>query len=312
MTIVLSKVSWAFPRVCRSWTLGFLRRKLTPWTELRLEIYEYLLIPCGSEPQGIQIKMRYPTLWPIHMRVSGLVGSRRARHSQPFLSSWIPLGLSLAILRTCKKIHDEAATILYGKNDFHLTVPDRYTRETLSSTEPAGELWLRSQCLWLFGYREDAWDKLFYEIQFSLFARFLYKIGKENATRLRTLRISIEQKPMYQGENSLVIDQTTNVVMQLLKLHVPGLRDLIMVLDDSCPYCGFNHFDDNPVSDEEPNDSRRPRWASNPSVEAVLFDALKKEALKLASLKNLTFKGFRREPWASYELVRLRIVCRGR
>lgn len=201
------------------------------------------------------------------------------------------LGLAPAILRTCKEIHDEAAPILYSRNVFYFPIPDQFRTAGFTRAGPAEELRLRSQCLWLFGYRDEAWHTLFFEIQASMFARFLHMIGKENAARLTTLRFLLGDPTTDGGRYGPKTGQVMKVVMQLLYMHVPGLRDLnmLLVVNDRAPYHTL--------------------WTPHPTVERVLYDVLKEAVRNLPELKHLEIKGFGRDPGVKRELKALEVAC---
>lgn len=214
-----------------------------------------------------------------------------------------PLRLDPAILRTCQKVHDEAAPVLYGKNAFYFSLPDSCTRVYLRKTEPAHELRLRSQCLWLFGYREHSWHTLFLEMQASLFARFLHRIGRKNAARLTTLRFLIENPDWGEYDAGLTVGQAVTVVMQLLKIHVSGLQDLgvFLMVHDLLPYQTWF------LDDEKPVRPFRHSWTPYPPVESVVYDVLMHSEESLSGLKRLGFRGFDRDPYVKRELEKLEV-----
>lgn len=111
-----------------------------------------------------------------------------------------------------------------------------------------------------------------------------------------------------------MLGQTMNVVMQLLKLHVSGLRDLLIVLTDDAlfSYWCLNESDKDSEREEQLRGLRRPTWTSYPPPETVLYDILKEDAPKLSGLKNLKFKGFGREPYVKKELQKLEATTRSR
>ena len=220
-----------------------------------------------------------------------------------------PVPVLPELLRTCKKVHEEAAPILYGKNAFYLSLPDLSTRGQLATTEPAEELRLRSQCLWLFGYRAENWHKLFFEIQASLFARFLYKIGKANAARITTVRILVDDPLEGAGRSGPMIGQAMNVVCHLLHRHVPGLRDLSIVLmvDDLMLYSTLFRFMDYKEPNNDGDRPYRTSWNPYPSVELVLYQIMQDFIPKLSGLKRLRFQGFGRDPFIKKELEKLEV-----
>ena len=85
------------------------------------------------------------------------------------------------------------------------------------------------------------------------------------------------------------------VVTHLLHRHVPGLRDLRIILS--------TWFDEEPK-----NGVNRPYHVSQkqyPSVELVLHHILKDFVPKLSGLKRLEFQGFGRDPFVKKELAKL-------
>ena len=220
----------------------------------------------------------------------------------------LPVPISPELLRTCKKVHEEAAPILYGKNAFHFSLPDLATRAQLRTAEPAEELRLRSQCLWLFGYRAENWHKFFLEIQASLFARFLYKIGKENAASITTIRILVFDPHEEEGLSGPMIGQAMNVVCHLLHCHVPDLRDLsiVFMVDYNIRYSSFDF-----IEYEDPNnEGERPYLIPEspyPTVELVLYHIMQDFIPKLSGLKRLGFQGFGRDPFIEKELEKLEV-----
>ncbi len=224
--------------------------------------------------------------------------------------SWcgdLPLGLAPEILQTCKTIHNEAAPILYAKNTFYFSLPDECTRGQLYTTAPAEELLLRSQCLWLFGYREVSWHTLFFEMQASLFARFLHRIGKENAASLTTIRILLLDDDSSYGEDDPTIGKALNVAIQLLHIHVSGLRDLSVIfkVDDLIPYPRCIQSKEEFGRDPDPYNLW---WMPCLPPEFVMYEILKKEFRKLCGLKNLHFRGFRRDHYVMRELRKFEIA----
>lgn len=219
------------------------------------------------------------------------------------------LGIEPAILRICKKVHDEAAPVLYGKNAFYFSVPDPCTRLFFRKTEPADELRLRCQCLWLFGYRQESWNRLFLEIQASLFAHFLYQIGKQNAALLTALRFLLEKPEGGEFDAGLTVGPAMNVVMQLLKHHVSGLHDLKVILMDHHDVIGYPiWFMIHGVRIRgSVLYSRHPWMAYCPSVETVMYDVLKGSIQKLSGLRRLGFGGFDRDPYVKRELEELEV-----
>ena len=202
-----------------------------------------------------------------------------------------PLGLSPAILRTCKQIHGEAAPILYSKNTFQFPLLDPCLRWDLVVAKPADELRLRSQCVRLFVHSKKKWHKLFFELQTSLFARFLNSIGKENAAKLETLRFLLDSEIEVDSLEYSVMGPAMNAVMQLLVHHVPGLRNLSINLDGL---------------DEDP-EAPFQRVITHPEPELAVYEVLKKTAKKLSGLKYLAFEGFEKNAHVNRELQKLEI-----
>ena len=199
-----------------------------------------------------------------------------------------PPRLEVTLLQLCRQIHDEAAPVLYGKNAFYFSIPKSCARVGFS-TEPADELRLRAQSLWLFGYREHSWHTLFLELQASLFARFLHSIGRENAARFTTLRFLLDKLVEGKYDANLTVDPAVNVVMQLLKIHVSGPRDLGVVLMIYDKYEKLVGAFCNP-------------WTVRPMVELVVYDVLRHSVERLSGLKRLWFRGFDRDPNVKREL----------
>ena len=270
----------------------------------------------GQKLRGIDIETkRQPENPRNFMHMFELVGMQTAyRPGDPYWFGDLPLELAPAILQTCKTIHDEAAPILYGQNAFYVSLPDLCTRTALDTTDPAEELRLRSQCLWLFGYREVAWPTLFFEMQASLFARFLHRIGKENAASLRTLRFVALDDDCVGYKDGPTIGKAMNVVFQLLHIHVPGLRDLSVILKvyDIRPYSNWFEIEEELKSDKESKGPYHHAWTPYPTVESVLYDILRNAVPKLLGLRYLDFKGFERDPYVKRELEKFEIVdgCR--
>ena len=172
---------WYFPLVSQCRQSQPQNQLTTFLAEIRLQVYRHLFIAreripwCGvrEPPKPIEFKT-------LEWYVDGIQrggDSVVCRDSLPGdLCCWYEysLGLALPLLQTCKKIHEEATTVLYGENIFHFGIKCR--DPSIPAAIPAQKGRIISQCLRLFEFSDEAWTwDLCDAIQHSVLARFLYK-----------------------------------------------------------------------------------------------------------------------------------------
>ncbi len=97
------------------------------------------------------------------------------------------------------------------------------------------------------------------------------------------------------------------MAIQLLHIHVSGLRDLSVIfkVDDSIPYPSCIQSKEEFGRDPDPYN---PPWMPCLPPEFVMYEILKKEFRKLCGLKNLHFRGFRRDHYVRRELGEFEIA----
>ena len=188
-------------------------------SEIRLEIYGCLLLArIGLLP--LNTKTAYSVLSPV---VLSMIWHKSGRYMS-FSTLGIPdhckkKGISWsihpAILSTCRTVHEEARTVLYGKNGFFFgdfpVGGHSYNRANHESV-------FLEQGANIFKYNEKDWRRSDgpFLLSNAPFARFLNKIGARNAASLKVVELSVDCR--HTGNNALATD--------LLMRHVPALETL--------------------------------------------------------------------------------------
>ena len=130
-----------------------------------------------------------------------------------------------AILRTCRFVHEEARTVLYGKNEFRFTVRGHsYSSHNRAKLESV----FREQCDDIFKYNERDWlrsDGPFLLSNAPL-ARFLNKIGARNAASLRVVELLVDCRYVC----------TSREATDLLVRHMPALKTVRVLLQGWISY----------------------------------------------------------------------------
>lgn len=184
-------------------------------TEIRLEIYSYLLIayPSRFAPrEGVTV--RVDCVW-YEDQPKAIAINRTGCHSGVFSST----GLAPQILRTCKAINREATPMLYGENIFRFQPikddvfrHERFAKEKLEAS--CRELYSNPVALWTEGAASIP--------NHPTFAVLLRQIGLQNATSLKKLMFVTREA--YHSKSTQEAGQAIQMVTQLLKAHTPGLR----------------------------------------------------------------------------------------
>ena len=135
-----------------------------------------------------------------------------------------------AIISTCRTVHEEARTVLYGKNAFRIIDCLETTYEYIR-TLAQDERVFREQCDNVFKHESSENDWRRSEGAFLLadapIAHFLNKIGPRNAASVKVVELTVKCK--YSGNNPLTAD--------LLMPHFPALKVLRVFVPHSCEEC---------------------------------------------------------------------------
>ena len=135
------------------------------------------------------------------------------------------IGLSPQILRTCRAIHLEAASILYTKNILQFCLYDMYQVDRWWSRGSAGQERLETFCRGLYHHTDKISNGKDPRVAIkSTFAIFLRRIGRQNAASLSRLRFVTTHKrsTLSDKEASWTIDMVT----YLLKYHASNVHHL--------------------------------------------------------------------------------------
>ncbi|KAL9062218.1 MAG: hypothetical protein Q9161_009835 [Pseudevernia consocians] len=188
-------------------------------TEIRLEIYGYLLVayPSRLRPRK-SITFKIKCKWDEDQWKTTAINNTGSRSGDCNNT-----GLTPQILRTCKAVYREATPMLYSENIFQF--------------QPRED-----DALLLDGFAKDNLKVLCREFYpnpevhltetplttpiYSILAVFLRQIGQQNAASLKTLMFftGIANFSAYAQDAG----QSIEVVTQILKFHVPGLGQLVV------------------------------------------------------------------------------------
>lgn len=204
--------------------------------EIRLEIYDYLLIASLSLQRGgdweenpsQDVPIEIDTTWHDGEDRMTIAARKRSGSNGEVHES---LGLTPQLLSTCKAIHHEAAPILYSANLSEFRLEDE---RDLTNAVLSGGYRISSLCWELYQYPARCWRHGTCGVLYhSRFAMFLRQVGQGYAANLKRLTFfdlvplhswhSWHSWPeMHRQEDWLPI----KVVAQLLKYHVPGVRQI--------------------------------------------------------------------------------------
>ena len=192
-------------------------------TEIRLEIYLYLLIAVPSWPKDVELEEN--TSRGVVLAINSIGRGYKSevecgRIGCAFIQS-PGVGLTPQILRTCRAIHREAAPILYGRNVFGFS-----PWEMCNWWDPvldAKEWWIKAKIFCRDIYRNPKNhrnERAFFPLRMSAFASSLQQIGKQNAATMKRLRFY--QELFWAKRPGLAIEVNT----LLLKYHVPDIQQI--------------------------------------------------------------------------------------
>lgn len=182
------------------------------------------------------------------------------------------LGLRRALkgLSTCREIHDEMSRLLYSKNTFVFEFSDEMYLKSQKQWINASAFDIERQCKSLFDYSRA--DVPFHR---NIFARFMYQIGRRNASSLTTLEFQIDIWHFEQDEWEPQMVEMVKQIFLLLNLYVPNLTDLTFI----CELDGYEPCGD---GDED-------------FVDEKIYNVLLENKHMLSGLKRLELGEFRRD-----------------
>ncbi|KAM0796659.1 hypothetical protein BDR22DRAFT_892979 [Usnea florida] len=215
--------------------LGFLDLPI----EIRLDIYEHLLLarvgmlPLNAEAAySVQSPVELGMVWASERGIVWWPENRGQDANFPGLG--IPKHCETlrtiypAIISTCRTVHEEARTVLYGKNAFRIidcpVSPYEYNRAL------AQERVFRYQCDNVFKHEssKNDWRRSgAFLLSDAPIAHFLNKIGPRNAASVKVLELTVKCK--FSGNNPLTAD--------LLMPHFPALKVLRVFVPHACEEC---------------------------------------------------------------------------
>lgn len=189
-------------------------------TEIRLEIYGYLLVayPSRLRPRK-SIRVVLECEWhKDQWKMTAILNTGAIRNPGSRSGDCDSIGLTPQILRTCKAIYREATPMLYSENIFQFQprrdydlMDDGFPKDNL---EALCREFHPNPAVPLIG-------RQFETPIFSILAVFLRQIGQRNAASLKMLMFFTEKQ--YYTSYAQKAGRAIKVVTQLLKYHVPGL-----------------------------------------------------------------------------------------
>ena len=199
-------------------------------TEIRLEIYPYLLIAVASWPKDVELEKSTSrgVVLAIH-RIAGGDGESEIKCERTgggFSScpSWYRIGLTPQVLRTCRAVHQEAAPILYCENVFGFSLCNHV--EFWHAKPKRQDLWNEAEnfCRDIYRNSGKRWDeKGLYSLRTSGFVPFLQQIGPKNAASMKRLKFYYKWSRIAKTQwHGWAIEMNA----LLLKYHVPGIQQM--------------------------------------------------------------------------------------
>lgn len=182
------------------------------------------------------------------------------------------LGLRRALkgLSTCREMHNEMSRLLYSKNTFVFDFSDEMYLKSQKQWINASACDVERQCKNLFDYSRA--DVPFHR---NIFARFLYQIGRRNASSLTTLEFQIDKCHFEQDKWESQMVEMVKQISLLLNLYVPSLIDLTFI----CELDGY-----------EPCHN-----GAEDFVDEKIYNVLLENRAMLSGLKRLELDEFRRD-----------------
>ena len=240
--------------------------------EIRLEIYDYLVIARSS-------KSSYEST--SHDLPRNLIDPSSSSLIRGPLRFWLfgdhSAEVQSCILRTCRKIHDEVAPLIYRKNGWYFHVPESFSEELWEPPTVAG---IQSKCAQLFDYDKD---KLPSVLRRNSFAHFLNQIGRKNAANLIRVCCRIDAYPPSWEDTRPHLFCTMKIILLLLQLHTPCLKELTFSFRFEC--CNFSAMFDRMDLGMSPGQDAK-------NMPEVVWDALHESRGLFAKLKKLELCGF--------------------
>ena len=206
----------------------------SPHTEIRLEIYPYLLIATSFDEglAELEIPASKAIALEIYCTRNKKTACRRVCRSIDICTS---RGLTPQIQCTCRIINQEATPILYRGNVFQFQLRDTYRPWEDDTTE---RFRLESLYQSLYHNNVESWIEKASEARIrSDFAVFLRQIGRQKAASVRRLKF-LKNKDTLTSPKAQQAGWAIEVVTQLLKCYAPGVRQ-IKICHVPVPEFGF-------------------------------------------------------------------------
>lgn len=297
-------------------------KSLSISSETRLEIYRYLLIARPSRApskekasRGVLLAIR--CAWPTHRKK--IIAFKWSRCDPAKAAS---TGIAPQILGTCKTVHREGISVLYGENVFSFWL----AKGLLSNPSYPGLQTLEALCQRIYQNPAGDWDDEFHgALDYSTFPIFLRTIGKQSTASLKKLIFGAGEHADAQNAGWAI-----QVVTQLLKYHVPSLRQVKICRDLG----GWDEFEDGPftpsydISDDRRNESSHnnkfgspfvSRYLAKNSLDAVrrkqeeaMYKAVTDMVQEITWLKQLSFDGFDEKEPTYQKMKELQALVRAR
>ena len=240
------------------------------------------------------------------------------------------IDLAPQTIRTCKAIHQEATAILYGENVFYFW----FGRINSIGISYPGRDTLEALCQGLYQNAAETWGDESYDVlKYSEFAPFLLQIGQHNTGSLKRLRFDVHTAWEY--ADAPKAGWTMQAVTQLLKYHVPGLRQVKVCCSiRGCLYIrGWDEFERGPfipAYDILKDRGKKSSHNNEPDLEAyrgllpkalqivrqeqeeVMYKAVRGMIQEITWLKQLSFAGFDEKESTHWKMKGLHALVKAR